>query len=292
MSRRKERGSALIEFALVSLFLYLLLAASVDLGRQVLVAQALQEAARVGARELALIPLPAEMTFDDAVKDQLVVARVFDPSKLVVDITTMDQAGLDAYFASLPVVNNVLRPLMIVDHTDGTRTLLRYPGALLTDPNDPNKFVIGIPRVVERGANGVETIEWINVLEEVRSDPGDPTTGPFSVTSTVPGVPPGVVALRINYPFQAAALSGFQQNDPNNPNNPILANDAQVTELNAAPGGDPGFDPDENCGPLSDCTGIYSGPYGLGRQFALNQRVRPYRKMVSAQSIFRREVFE
>ena len=39
--------------------------------------------------------------------------------------------------------------------------------------------------------------------------------------------------------------------------------------------------------------GTYAGPYGLGRQLALAGRVvRPFRRLVSAQAIQRREVFE
>ena len=39
--------------------------------------------------------------------------------------------------------------------------------------------------------------------------------------------------------------------------------------------------------------GPYAGPYGLGRQFALAGRtLRPFRKLISAQAIYRREVVE
>ena len=63
----------------------------------------------------------------------------------------------------------------------------------------------------------------------------------------------------------------------------IAADDGGVQELNVAPGGQ-----------LDDgAVGPYSGPAGLGRQFALAGRtLRPYRKLISAQAIYRREVVQ
>ena len=100
----------------------------------------------------------------------------------------------------------------------------------------------------------------------------------------------GVAAIRVNYPYQAAMLSGFRSTPPTttdpfpaNITNPILADDGAVQENNAPPGG------------LLDDGGVgpYAGPYGLGRQLALAGRVvRPFRRLVSAQAIQRREVFE
>ena len=100
----------------------------------------------------------------------------------------------------------------------------------------------------------------------------------------------GLAAVRVNYPYQAAALSGFQSPPPSDidplpPNvaNFIVADDGAVQSINAAPGG---LIDDGSVGP-------YAGPYGLGRQFALAGRtVRPFRKLISAQAIYRREVVE
>ena len=100
----------------------------------------------------------------------------------------------------------------------------------------------------------------------------------------------GLAAVRINYPYQAATLSGFRSSaptdiDPLPPNisNVILADDGSVQQTNAPPGA-----------PIDDsAVGAYAGPFGLGRQFALAGRtVRPFRKLISAQAIFRREAFE
>jgi len=143
-------------------------------------------------------------------------------------------------------------------------------------------LTVGIPRVATRGADGLETIRWVGVVEEI-------TNGSFSVASPLPQR--GLAAVRINYPFQAAILSGFQQNaaGPFEPNldNEILADDENVTESNA-----PSTGAVLGAGDFAaDAVGTYAGPYGLGRQLALGQTLRPFRKLLSAQAIFRREVF-
>jgi hypothetical protein len=287
--RTGSRGSVLVEFALVSLVLYLLIAASIELGRAVFFAQAAQDAARVAAREFALTPLPATMTFDDALADPNVKAKIYDADLLVIDLDALPPGlPLDQFFATLPIVNRALRPVMIYERVTlggSDRNLLRFPGALLTSATSPTGLTVGIPQVVARAADGTETIQWVNVVEEVRSDPADPTTGPFSVVSTGPDQ--GLVALRINVPFQAAALSGFMRGnggafDPNI-GNAIVANDGGVSEINNAPGG------------LLDVptsAPMYAGPFGLGEQLAFGKTVRPFRKLVTAQALFRREVFE
>lgn len=278
---RDDRGGVLIEFAMIALALYLLLALLIDFGRLMFTAQAVQEAARVAARELALVPLPAAATFAAALQDPAVRATVYDPGLLVIPVTDNDsfRNTLDA----LPVVNKVLVPLMIHE-TIGDVEYLRYPGALLTDPTATFGFTVGIPRVIARGAEGVETIEWTAPIEEILSNPADPSTGPFSLAST--GPQQGLVAIRVNYPFQAATLVGFQQG-PDGPLEPggeaIQANDDGVTAVNAPPGGLAPALPGGGIGP-------YAGTYGLGGQFNWAQVRRPFRKLLTAQAIFRREV--
>jgi hypothetical protein len=193
---------------------------------------------------------------------------------------------------------------------------MRYAGALLTDSTGlacsaigpggqaaPTGLTVGIPLVESRDAIGVEAIRWVPVVEEIRAaqDADCPSRGPFSLVYLAnedicgpldadPLLDRGLAAVRINYPYQAATLSGYRSSVPNavDPMPPnlgsfIVANDGGVQELNPAPGG-----------LLDDgAIGPYSGPYGLGRQFALAGRtLRPYRKLISAQAIYRREVVE
>jgi len=286
---RRERGAVLVEFALVALVLSLLFAAIVDMGRATWTAQVLEEVARVAARELALAPLPATMGFDEAL--DATQATIFDAHQLVIDLGVHPEGpDLDAYFAGLPIVNRMLRPLMIVDNIgDGSQHLLRYPGALLadSDPASPTGLTVAIPRVLARDASGVETIDWVGVLEEIRSDPSDPATGPFSLASSGPDR--GLVALRVNYPWQAAALVGYlpAAGGPFEPNinGIITADDAAVT----AP-------PPPGAGtsllPGSGGAGTYAGTYGLGKMYAMAKEVRPFRRLLSVQALERREVFQ
>jgi hypothetical protein len=52
--------------------------------------------------------------------------------------------------------------------------------------------------------------------------------------------------------------------------------------MNLAPGGKvPGSE-----------VGPYAGEYGLGRLYSASKTIRPFRKLLAAQAIFRREVFE
>ena len=323
--RRQDSGAALVEFALVSLVLYLMLAGAIDFGRLMFDANALQDVARVAARELAVAPLRADVTFDyalscDPASDANCLvdlkARIFDPACLVVDLNDPAVAlDPDGFFAAMPVVNRALRSLMI---TEPSRpNLLRYAGALLGDgggagcsaigPNGqaaPTGLTVGIPLVDSRGPNGVESITWVPVVQEIRAavDADCPSRGPFSLVylsgldecgplAADPLPDRGLAAVRINYPYQAATLSGFQSppptdTDPLPPNisNVITADDGGVQQNNVAPGAqvdDPG------------AVGPYAGAFGLGRQLALAGRaVRPFRKLISAQAIYRREVIE
>jgi TadE-like protein len=322
--RRLERGAALVEFALVSLLLYLLVAGAVEFGRLMFDANAIQDVARLAARELAVAPVRADATFEyalscDATSDPACLvdlrARVFDPSCLVVDLTDPAVApDPDGYFAAMPVVNRALRPLMVSESS--RPTLLRYAGALLSDPSGaacsavgpngqagPTGLTVGIPLIESRDGSGVEAITWVPVLQEIRAsqDADCPARGPFSLIYLAgqdecgpldadPLTDRGLAAVRVNYPYQAATLSGFLASapsdiDPLPPNigNPIAADDGAVQQNNVAPGA------------TIDEGGIgpYAGPFGLGRQFALaGSVVRPFRKLISAQAIYRREVVE
>jgi Flp pilus assembly protein TadG len=308
-----RRGSVLVEFALVALVLTLLLSATVDLGRLVFAAEVVQDAARAGARELSVTPLPAAITFNDA-RDcrnppydappsscldgsgatPIFRDRVFDPDRLVLDITA-DVANhtfdLDATCAALPIVNRVLCPLMIVDRTSvpGT-TFLRYPGTLLRNTTS-GRYTVMIAAITERDANGAETgVTWLPVVEGVGAS-DDPTVDAFSLAGAAAGQPgaKGVAAIRVNYPFQAAMLSGFRPSA----DGPLAPN---IANVNVADDSAVAVPPDPNvefaAGDTADA-GPYAGRLGLGQQFAFAGKVvRPFRRVVSAQAVFRREVFQ
>jgi hypothetical protein len=253
--RRRVRGSILVEFGLVCLAFYLLIAGTITFGSILHSAHSAQDVARIAARELAVAPLPATWTFDQALGSTQVRSSVYDPHLLVIDVDEVPGGmDLDAYLASLPTVNRAMRPLMIYDvvRIDGSapRRLLRMPGALLGDPEAPSGL-----------------------------------TGPFSVASSAPDR--GLAAVRVNVPVQSSAMGSFElRADPSTPNigSPNVADDAGVTEADDAPGGKvsaagiPGFR-------------TYDGPFGMGRVLLAGKVVRPYRRVVTAQAFFRREAF-
>jgi hypothetical protein len=286
-----RRGSVLVEFALIALILYLILAATVEFGRALMVAQLLQQAADIAAREVARtpgLPLVGTLTdwsnpndsnavFVDSVNgspanpdsaNAVVLQTIFDPQYLVVDISN----GLD-YFNDKPILNRLLAPLMIADYANG---FLRYPGALVPDSNMPSGYTVQIPVVTYSG--GVEQIgAMLPVVQEILPDTSIAPTSSYSyndspfciiAANVTPSSSRGIVALRINYPFQAASVSATAPNDtwPPDPNfNYIEPSDGTNTP------------------------GTYSGPNGLGDQLAFAQNVRPFRRLISAQAIYRRE---
>lgn len=343
----------LIEFAITAFLLYLLIAGGVELGRAIFVAQTLQDAARVAARELALAELPAQICFEDpppgpmqmqqqqmcnpggppygaltyvsADESVKVPCQIWDPNQLVLDLDIIQKSvspfcdsdcALHQAVAAMPVVNRALFPLFISEAptvAGTTRHLLRYPGALLSVdptvasmdmcPGFPNSgnLTVGVPSVTRDAGTGQETaVTWLPIVQEVRSTLDDPTTGPFSFGSSI--MPKGIVALEINYPFQSAALSAYLGSRDTNDLRVIQANDGAIppsNPLNGASFANPLY-PELDCSgnpldPRCDSANPYAGSYGLGRQYAFTgqvtgQPVRPYRKLLTGQAIFRREV--
>jgi hypothetical protein len=195
---------------------------------------------------------------------------VYDEQYTVV--SPIPSNGLD-FFNDKPILNRLLAPLMIRD-TD--RNLLHYPGALVADANMPSGFHVEIPIVSYAG--GTETIvKNARIVEEILpvpgSDPTVPDNSPFSLTAqNVPVTQRGLVALRINYPFQAATMSATAPNSnwPPDPN-------FNYIEVPASEAG--------------ETAGTYAGPNGLGNQLVFAKNVRPFRRLISSQAIYRREVF-
>lgn len=292
--RRVERGGVLIEFALVALIMYLLLSVTIEFGRALYSAQILQDVARLAARELAVTAMPANMTFDCALSRDPgceneyspvtpaeiaaiqadVKSRIWDDTKLVVD-AGVSNSDLDAAFANLPLINRALRPLMIFDDfTCSTRKFFRYPGHVevvgASDPCGWNgttvTFKITVPMVISGGS----TVAYLDVVDEVRS-PADDRSGPFHLAMTGDSrqEPKGIAAVVARYPFQAASMSGFHPKGQWEPTmgDPIEADD-------------------------STPIGTYTGAEGLGAQYAMAKKVRPYRRILTGQAFFRREVME
>jgi len=317
-----HRGQALVEFAVVSLVIYMLLAAILTFGHALYVAQGLQSAVDLAAREISRTPLPADITLDNPADDPEPGAlhhddvrnRIFDEAFLVIDLNAFYASDPNANFfqdavPQMPLLNQQLAMLMIVDRPDADTWLLRYPGALLSrgtaiappaEATYPNwvatGYTVGIPLVTSRSGDGVETIRWVPVMEEIDSDD---SPNPFQITSSQRGL----VALRINFPFQSASMSSFRHDTTaeDYPFEPTIGR-PNVVDDGAV---DPGTLPEGTSltdAPLSDgvtYAGTYGGKYGLGAQGALGSEnltggrpVRPYRRVISAQAIYRREVFE
>lgn len=303
-----RRGSVLIEFAVVAFIFYLLLGAVVSFGYLLYVAQGLQHTADLAAKEISRTPLPADGTLDAAddgvlrgsasANPELATVRqqVYDEHYLVLNLDTLHgETTLQNLIARLPVVNQQLVPLMQSDTIDGVR-YLRYPGGVFEDTDNtddpadppPSGLLVAIPRVTGRAANGVETIDWIPVVEEIdtQTAAGDgDNPHPFRITSPQRGI----VALRFNYPVQSSTMSGFRQGtgpfDPNG-TNANTAGDGSVTVVDID-----GFSPVGTSTSSDQEFGPSAGAFGLGRQSALVQDVRPFRRLITAQAIYRREVF-
>lgn len=276
-------GQALVEFAIVAFVTTILFAAILSFGLLIFGANVLQQAVDVGAQELARMPLSATASFDNALDDLDVQSELFDETKLVV--------ALDTELATLPLINRLLFPLYIYD-PDIDR--LRYPGALVR--NSSGDLTVAIPLVARDPTTGVETIsEWHRVVEEIKTSSGG---GPFSLNSTDTGsLDAGMVALRITYPYQSGALVAYVHPEPPGgsgvANLPVQADDSSVIEASANPSltslgyqlESPSANPNVEGSPNR-------GAYGLGEMQAHTILVRPYRKVVTAQAIYRREVFK
>jgi hypothetical protein len=273
----------LVEFAMISLVLYLLLAAVLEFGRALFAAQILQQATDVFAREVARTPgLPATgATLADALANpqfnQKVKQTIFDVDLLVVDAGLLQpDENLIHYFqrTDAPSVNKLLAPLMTYDRANG---VYRYPGRY--DASAGHSSIgakVTIP-VVSYSTGSEVYLSDVDVIEEITSGNGD---HPFAINpSSSSPLGGGIVAVRFNYPFQAATLSAFAPN-------PSGISGPQVNKIIRAPGIAVGETP-----------GPYSGADGLGQQLAYQNQgsntaaVRPFRRLVSTQAIFRREVY-
>ena len=303
---RSRSGQVLVEFAVVAFVFTLLLGAMLALGYLFFSANTLQQAADVGAMELARHAEAPTADFQTA----LINSGLYSEADLVVPV------GTDV--ATLPLINQLLFSVYIydpdlVDPNSGAAGMLRYPGTVVTNSGGDQTVVIPIVGFGNRNAaSGVETItEWRRVVEEIL--PVGATQGPYSLNSPTPGsLDPGMVAMRINYPYQSSALIAYVHTDSDGNllrpadsigragvlNVPVTADDSAVTGAATAtfPNGqtlagagytlvNPSANPHIGATP-------HRGTYGFGEAQAFAMTVRPYRKVLAAQAIYRREVFQ
>jgi hypothetical protein len=262
------------------LVVYLLLAAILTFGQILYSAQTVQQVADVAAREISRTPLSATADLMDVLysnDSQFAGVRtaVFNPQLLQYDLSTLapGQSILDQV-RTWPIVNQMLYPLMVPIIPPGATQAqwLSYPGVVpCTDGG--GRTVYCVAQVNSAATGGTETVSWVPVIEEI-------TPGAFSVASSQGGL----VSLRVNIGCGSASMSAFppQTSWPPAPTGPaIVASDDPVTGSYTPTGT-----------PLQSQSTTYNGNQGLGTQQAWGATVRPYRRLISAQAIFRREVFQ
>jgi hypothetical protein len=317
-----RRGQALLEFAILIPLVIILIGATVSFGLFFYQGNVLQQAVDVASQEISRMPFgPTQelglgrldkCNLTDLVVDEAEFKnQIYDEKYLVIpdsawDSGTSYNGDFQSYAATLPLLNRLLIPVMV---RAASQNLTRYPGALVT--NDSGEQTVLIP-LVTYNYDGVvdgyqcagETIvEWVAPVEEIRVDhDGDEATakqGPYRLASNtesvndIPTFVRGMVAIRINYPAQSTTLIN-RINLPvaSNPSGNVgqvivVANDQNLND------GDTGCytlvlnDPPVANGPADP----FGGRYGLGSLSVLKGSVRPYRKVMSFQAIYRREVF-
>jgi len=305
----RRRGAIFIELAFVILIAYVFFAYFVSYARVFHGMQVVQNVVDIAARETSRVPLPANVTFEELLDDPNnpmyaeFSEEVYSEDFLVIPIGPVVAGAITLEdwldFLEVPLVNRALIPLMFQEDLGGPH--LRYPGTLVL--TNRGTFSVLIPIVQSRAALGEETIgRWARVLEEVESA-GSPD--PFRLTSPEAGM----VQLRLNYPHQSAAALSFRTRTVNvnypmgtdelNFGFPNYADDGAVTDLGV------GFPAGWALLIGSDAaaespTRAYGGQFGLGAMRARppadipagKTAIRPWRRVVSAQSFHRREVFQ
>ncbi|GJL55152.1 MAG: pilus biosynthesis protein TadE [Nitrospirales bacterium] len=284
---RNDRGSVLVEFSLIAVALSLLIAFIVDVARMVFVSQLLQETARVAARELALIPLPPALTFEQALRHPLVKRRIYDPAALVIDMDQFqDSHRLEKFLDGLPIVNRMLRPLMIAESitfAGETRTVLRFPGVVVHEHTSDGSLVwsISVPAAGTSREQNAESSRWTSVLEEMKGSPEDAQSGAFSLQPSSHGARGGLVALRVNYPFQPLFMRWQPQ--------AILPDSVSISSIEQLNGASDSSGKSQN--PKTSMSSPQSTT-NTNSQTIVSGTVKEYPHILSAQAVFRREVFQ
>ena len=275
--------------------LVIILGATISFGLFFYQANVLQQAVDVAAMEIARYPFApdgelglGDLSVESSATNVLMnhptfKQQIYDERHLVIlDSQWQGGGSFSDYVDQLPLLNRLLATVMIRD--PGTPGMTRYPGALVS--NSDSEQTVLIPIVTYDETTGAESlIRWVAPVEEIRVG----GVGPYSLsaTSASPSFVVGMVALRINYPAQSTTLGA---RTGGRGQNVVDADDGSLSD------GDTGTRYSlvvaNQTGPAD--TTIHSGRYGLGRQAALMRSagVRPFRKVLSAQAIYRREVFQ
>ena len=124
-------------------------------------------------------------------------------------------------------------------------------------------------------------------------DSGTPREGPFKlsydVAPALDSFQPGMVALRVNYPAQSTTL--LNRTNGQVGGTIVIAGDTTLA-AGASTGCYSVSAPSPRISPASGVAGSNpnAGLYGLGELEALTRVLRPYRKVMSFQAIYRRAV--
>ncbi|RCS54465.1 hypothetical protein DTL42_04805 [Bremerella cremea] len=271
--KTQRKGSSLVEFALVSLVLYLLLGAILTFGHALYVAQQVQMSADFLAREISRRPLSVQdESLRDALADGTINSTIFNEELLIFDLNQLsdrtDAEELQETIANWPIVNRMLSVVMINNGTN-----FQIPGAVPRVINGKTRIQIAKTFAAESDQDD----DWVDVVEEVLTSAGDSLYPPDTDAG-------GVVALRINYPIHSVFFTAM---DPPPKDAKFADPNANFMEV-----ANPGEEFTEAAPKkLDPRTELYGGDKGLGRQYAWGTQVRPYRRIVSGQAIYRREVF-
>ena len=156
------RGSVLIEFALIALVLYLILAATIEFGRACSGHRSSSRPRTPRRGSSRATPLPASTTLklliednptDPSIPGNSVPSTIYSENWLVVNLANVP-AGMRTvdYCADAPIVNQLLLPLMVVPQING-QAYLQYPGALTASSSTPTGYTVMIPVVSYAGGS-------------------------------------------------------------------------------------------------------------------------------------------
>ena len=229
--------------------------------------------------------------------------------------TTSFNGDFQRFATTLPLLNRLLVPVMVPDQlpsNDDTppEPILRFPGTLVTNAAGEPTVLIPLVEYEYQGiiggyhCAGETIVKWVTPVEEIRVDhdrePTTPIRGPYALldqsdtSNWLPSFEPGMVALRINYPAQSTSLANRIDRPPVDNLRGLRGGVLVIADDTALVAGETGcyrliLDRDSATNAQSDPQG---GRYGLGSLPFLGKQVRVYRKVMTFQAIYRREVFD